>query len=259
VPINFPFAFEVLVAKIFNHLFSPKGLKVEDSAQQNLQEVIDKFFKTPVFGNWGSFTCDNNTSNFPKVTSSSGRNDGHGYTIATDSAKNGVRRRFKKLPPHGLWLLPRPQSSSPDLMHISMSNGEKRILCVAVKNYSPGSHLGTTDIDTEIGKAVRMIPDSTYRAVLVVACTSYSKEISSCFGGCGFFVYPTEGESDLLEVILLNLTSPELRARICGVDKSEGIRGLEILIRKTHGHLGFNDVPVDTDPSLMSDSTDSEL
>ena len=259
MPINFPFAFEVLVAKIFNHLFSPKGLKVEDSAQQNLQEVIDKFFKTPVFGNWGSFTCDNNTSNFPKVTSSSGRNDGHGYTIATDSANNGVRRRFKKLPPHGLWLLPRPQSSSPDLMHISMSNGEKRILCVAVKNYSPGSHLGTTDIDTEIWKAVRMIPDSTYRAVLVVACTSYSEEILSCFEGCGYFVYPTKGESDLLEVILLNLTSPELRARICGVDKSEGIRGLEILIRKTHGHLGFNDVPVDTDPSLMSDSTDSEL
>jgi hypothetical protein len=260
VPINFSFAFELLVAKIFNHVFHPKSSNDVVSSPKKPKEVNDTFFNTPVFGNWDDFVSDINTRIFPKVTSASSRKDGRGYTVSPTHAKEVVGGSYKRLPPNGLWLLPRPQSSSPDLMHISVSKSGsvRRIVCVAVKNYSAGSYLVTNDIHDEIEKSERMIPDETYDSVLFVACTSYHEDIQREFGEKGFHVFPAKANGKLREVILLNLTTPALRAQICGCSKFRGILGFEILINKTQGELGFDNLAVDNDDYSDSGSSVDE-
>ena len=237
VPIDFPFAFELLLAKIFHHFFlSPRRPRDANSA----------FFSSPVFGSWENFSCDLSTKKFPKVTARSSKRDSRGYTISPGSARYVVEKSFNELPSNGLWLLPRAMSSSPDLLHISKSSSGKRILCVAAKNYSAGSSLGTRDVDEEVIKADRMIPDNTESAVLFIACTSYDSNIEINFKGSGFCVYPRKTTCKLTEIILLNLTSPFLRGKFCGQEEAEGIPGFEILIRKAQSEFGLNYVLDDT-------------
>jgi len=183
VPIDFPFGFEILVAKIFNHWFS---------TPRNPRMANDIFFSSPAFGGWPTFACDNKTREFPKVTSRSSGKNLSGPTIALDFAKDGVEESFRQLPPNGLWLLPKSRSSSPDLIHISKSTeGTRRMLCVAVKNYTAVTFLSNDDIEDEIIKAERMIPDETFSSILFIACTSYQKEIQMKLGSNGFLVYPS--------------------------------------------------------------------
>jgi hypothetical protein len=257
VPINFSFAFEILVAKVFNHWFAPRTMddSVKDQTNESIpssknssiqegqvgrsnglkpKEICGLFFNTPIFGNWECFVSENNVKKFPKVTSATEKNETV-WTVSLKKAKDQVKENFDAIETNGLWLLPNPMSSSPDLIHISDSNKGKRILCIAVKNYSAGSFLGESDILKEIIKAERMIPDKTYCSVLVIACTNYTKQIVRGFNGNGFQIFPVSKKErgKLLEVILLNLTTSELRAKFCGEDRPMGIAGLEILVNKT--------------------------
>jgi hypothetical protein len=108
-----------------------------------------------------------------------------------------------------------------------------------VKNYTAVSFLSNDDIEDEIIKAERMIPDETFSSILFIACTSYQKEIQMKLGSNGFLVYPSNKMRKLEEVILLNLTSPAWRSRVCGRENPDGIPGFEILINKTQGDRGF--------------------
>ena len=111
-----------------------------------------------------------------------------------------------------------------------------RIVFISVRNYSADMVLGKSEIDEEILRAERIIPDDTYSAVVIIACTNYEKNIMEQFGGKGFQIYSTDGK--IREVILLNLTSPQLRAKFCGKDSlSDGIPGLEILVEKTQSNF----------------------
>ena len=273
VPINFPFAIELLIAKVVIHWFQTKSMtesaikKTEKNSMnasksnpgksnaslakkneanappKTPKEINDFFFNTRIFGGWESFACDNNIKGFPKVTSSAKTGESE-FTVLPEEAKNKVSEAFLTLPPSGLWLLPRPMSSSPDLIYISQnSNGQKRIVCVAAKNYNFGSTLGENGINSEIEKATRMIPDDTDSSVLVVACTNYTGEVLERFEGKGYHVHPYSADNDdrkIDEVILLNLSSPELRAKLCGKNNAEGLHGFEILVSKTQVHYGFN-------------------
>jgi hypothetical protein len=91
--------------------------------------------------------------------------------------------------------------------------------------------MGKGEIDDEIMKAERLIPGDTFSTVLFIACTNYENNLMEGFGGKGFQVYPTG--TKLCEVILLNLTSPEIRAKFFGIGNPENIVGLETLIKKT--------------------------
>ena len=241
VPIDFPLALELMVAKLFIQLFS-SGKKPSDIEVGGL-----RLFETPVFGNWDNFACDIHTKRFPKVTDSSGRFDGRGYTVRCDRAKDIIAKSFFQLPEKGLWLLPRPLSSSPDLMHISNSTSGKRIVCIAVKNYSEGSSLSLDNINKEIEIAERMIPGDDYCAVLIVACMNYHESILKNFSGNAFQVYSSDAMKKLREIILLNLTSTEWRARFCGYHQAETVAGFEILVSKTRGPDGFKYLGDDLD------------
>ena len=116
---------------------------------------------------------------------------------------------------------------------MSRSRDGKRILCIAVKNYST-SELSKADIEDEIKKAELMIPDGeVYESVLVVACTKYDKGLEKRFNGSGFQVYASEKIQKLNEVIPFNLTSPERRRMFCGIENANEIAGLEHLVKKT--------------------------
>jgi hypothetical protein len=91
--------------------------------------------------------------------------------------------------------------------------------------------MGKGEIDDEIMKAERLIPGDTFSTVLFIACTNYENNLMEGFGGKGFQVYPTG--TKLCEVILLNLTSLEIRAKFFGIGNPENIVGLETLIKKT--------------------------
>ena len=43
-------------------------------------------------------------------------------------------------------------------------------------------------------------------------------------------------------MVLLNLTTPAWRSKVCGRDNPDGIPGFEILINRTQEDLGFYDV-----------------
>ena len=109
-------------------------------------------------------------------------------------------------------------------------------MCVAVKNFFRKSRLSEDGVMDEINKAENMIPMGNYVAVLIVACTQYGETIQKNFYGSGFQVFPGKS-GKLKEVILLNLSSPYLRAKLCGKNNPEEIPGLEILVQKTQVDL----------------------
>jgi hypothetical protein len=151
-----------------------------------------------------------------------------------------VEKAFKDSGLSRFWLLPAQKSESPDPVHVSRTPDGKRILCIAVKNYST-SELSKADIEDEIKKGELMIPDGdVYESVLVVACTQYDKGLEKSFNGAGFQVYASENIKKLNEVILLNLTSPERRRMFCGIENANEIAGLEHLVKKTQGPHGFH-------------------
>jgi hypothetical protein len=101
--------------------------------------------------------------------------------------------------------------------------------------------LSYVDLDNEISKAELVIPDGDeYKAVLVVACTRYEASLEKNFKGAGFVVHKSGRQNKLKEVILLNLTTPELRRNFCHLGNAkEMVGGLELLIEKTQGPYGF--------------------
>ena len=109
-------------------------------------------------------------------------------------------------------------------------------MCVAVKNFFRKSRLSEDGVMDEINKAENMLPMGNYVAVLIVACTQYGQTIQKNFDGSGLQVFPWRS-GKLKEVILLNLSSPYLRAKLCGKNNPEEIPGLEILVQKTQVDL----------------------
>ena len=69
-----------------------------------------------------------------------------------------VEKAFKDSGLSRFWLLPAEKSESPDLVHVSRTPDGKRILCIAVKNYST-SELSKAGIEDDIIKAELMILD----------------------------------------------------------------------------------------------------
>ena len=59
LPIYFSYAFEILIAKVFNNFFEESKAPLEKHKS---------FFGSPFFGNWTDFACDINLQYFPKVT-----------------------------------------------------------------------------------------------------------------------------------------------------------------------------------------------
>ena len=223
LPIDFPFAFKILIAKVFNKFFQ---------VSKAPYEAHNSFFGSSFFGNWTDFACDTHTKNFPKVTEFSCKEDNE-LNVKPEGAKVFVANAFKDVRPKTLWFFSEPKSRSPDLVHLSVTPDVRRVLCIAVKNYST-SELLKGDIEDEIKKAELMIPDGeVYESVLVVACTKYDKRLEKRFNGSGFQVYASEKIQKLNEVVLLNLTSPERRRMFCGIENANEIAGLEHLLKKT--------------------------
>ena len=223
LPIDFSYAFEILIAKVFNKFFQYSRAPIE---------THKSFFGSAFFGNWTDFACDSNLQYFPKVTALAKEGDTT-VNVRPEHANLLVEKAFNDSGLSRLWLLPAQKSGSPDLVHVSRSRDGKRILCIAVKNYST-SELSKGDIEDEIKKAELMIPDGeVYESVLVVACTKYDKGLEKRFNGSGFQVYASEKIQKLNEVIPFNLTSPERRRMFCGIENANELAGLEHLVKKT--------------------------
>lgn len=125
VPIDYPLAFEVLVASVFNDLFAPpkKPEKFDVNSTEVIatpkkpKEVSDFFFDTPIYGDWEDFTCASKMVKLPRVTASP-RIDANGDSVLPDETKCIVRGKLNSLRGKAGWLLPRPKSSSPGVIYI---------------------------------------------------------------------------------------------------------------------------------------------
>jgi hypothetical protein len=142
-------------------------------------------------------------------------------------------------------LKPYPKSSSSDCLLFSRAKDKNDTVRVtvglAVKNYKKAK-FSDENLDDECRVFNQMYIDtdnSGRRNVLFICCTNYNKKISSWFQGKLFCsltetLYPNLKEfANIHEVILLNLTTSENRAKFFNVDSN----GVEYIVEKTEAEL----------------------
>ena len=214
LPTDFHYFFELLITKKFNQVFS---------LRKRLGQIDPYFLGSPVLGNWENLPSSDELKMFPSVTHRCYDKDEVGHlTIEPENAKSII---FLNITPRGAWLLPRRQSKSASLVYLY----EKTILFITVKT-------SNAYLNDEIESAERMVPGCSgeYRAILIVAsCTGFHQEIQGRFDGSGYQVYKAEKNLEKLdEVVLLDLSSPEMRAKFIDTGSLEEIAIIEWIVKQ---------------------------
>jgi len=225
VPVNFSQAMEIVVAKSFMEWFPETDRNATG---------IQAMFGSTKLAQWSGLFCGRSIKTFPKVTSASSGSSETAPTIHPKNVSGTIGAFMEENEGGDCWLIPAQMSSSPDLIHVSVCNSEKRIVLVAVKNYSNSSKLSESGIAEEIKKAVPMVPKGCH-AVLVIAATQYTQDIQKRFeNGNSVFVLDKIPHKGIEEVIVLDLTTKEKRATFFHVTgNKEAANGLEMIVEKT--------------------------
>jgi len=226
VPLNFPL--EIVVGKAFMQQFP------ENQEEQQLNRL---FFGSPEFTQFAhqGFYCSKRLKRFPKVTNRSTCKDydNGSSTISTDYARRAIAKFKATTEGDNCWLIPEPMSHSPDLIHVSRYG----LVMVAVKNYSRNSNLSESAIKDEISKAELMVEPGC-PAFLFIAATQYSAPLQNQFqNGKSFVVLKNVQLDNLIEVILLDLTTPQKREEFfCCRGNATAKKGLEKIVQMTMRH-----------------------
>ena len=228
VPIDFPHAFELLVMRGFTEWF-PETANFDH--KQGIASSFNHFFgDIEWLTDFSDFFCSRNILKFPKVTNQSS-NINDTQTIAPARVSKVIKRMIREGSSQNFWLLPAPMSSSPDLIHVSGIGSDTKMIMIAVKNYANSSRMSDCDIRKEILKAEKIVMKNAH-CILYIASTQYTGQINSRFKN-GSFVFMDDSNKPIRKVIVLDLTTPDNRARFFHVQTTEARRGLETIIGKT--------------------------
>jgi hypothetical protein len=217
IPLSYPDAFELLLMKRFQQMFSSECVA---------RDVIRWFFDTEIFGNT-RLSLAGDYFHAPKITRIGLK---HPTLTSKTADPDAWPDLLKEIDNHeSICLKPASESASPDI--IFASNGwldskavRVRIL-IAAKNYF-STYLTESGIEAEIGKADKMFSSSLGQSsgarnivnVLFICSTLYGKTVLDRFAG-GKQYFFKRGKID--EVIFLDLTTRESREVFFGLSAGD--------------------------------------
>ena len=220
LPLDYPDAFEVLLIKRFQEIFS---------APRRPSDVLPSFFDTPVFGCCENLVIDDGLRPMPQILPE-GRGNSLSSPTAPPRAWPGILREMEKS--KSLCLKPLLHSASPDALFVGTvrkSSEDFRYVCgVASKNYVEGkTSLGMAMIDEECKKFNVIFEGSDEKdpkrlRILFICASAYDVGIRKLFEGKKFHVLKISQKWKYIdEIILLDLTSEQNSADFFGLTKGD--------------------------------------
>ena len=220
LPLDYPDAFEVLLIKRFQEIFS---------APRRPSDVLPSFFETPVFGCCENLVIDDGLRPMPQILPD-GRGDSLSSPTAPPSAWPGILREMEKS--KSLCLKPPLRSASPDALFVGTvqksSEDFRYVFGVAAKNYVEGkTSVGRAMIDEECKKFNVIFEGSVKKdpnrlRILFICASAFDVGIKKLFDGKKFHVLKISPKWKYIdEIILLDLTSEQNRAEFFGLTKGD--------------------------------------
>jgi hypothetical protein len=227
IPLNYPDAFELLLMKRFQQMFSQEC---------NQKEVMEPFFDTEIFGGYSRVELSSDHVSFPKITKRGQKNPSLSSLTADPDAWPMLIKEIDTYP--NICLRPASKSLSPDIIFATnawLNTKKKRLrICIAAKNYR-SSELFESGIDAEIEKANRMFAASgdceqPVLNVLFICSTKYSESVRNRISPAKKYSYTYK---HIDEVIVLDLTTKANRALFFGSNGYDWISStIEAVIEK---------------------------
>jgi hypothetical protein len=209
--LDFPDVFEVMLMKRFQNLFQDPKCP---------HHVLPEFFDTPILGSFENLQISKTARPMPRI-----RHGGSGRCLQdTEACKGDWPFLLKDMDSRGfLCLKPPLRSASSDAIFVGdvMSKGAvyRYAIAIAAKNYGANSYVQIGDISDEIRKFNVMFKYADKRIsrlnILIVCATNYGSKLKARFQGKNFFIL-SEAARNIHEVIVLDLSSPQNRAKFFG-------------------------------------------
>ena len=189
-----------------------------------------EFLATPKFGRCNFRLFSEAARIFPKITSQGQKR--RPATLDDDTAlpEDWPNLMVQMHAYDFMCFRPRSKSSSPDAFAVSEAklNGAvvRLSLMIAAKNFKPTTYFDDKAYQQELHKANRMFEGSSLGSrlnVLVIAATNYREAFQARFEGKKFFAEHIASYSNLHEIILLDLSTPQNRALFFGMDFNDAL------------------------------------
>ena len=234
LPLDYPDAFEVLLIKRFQEMFS---------APRRPSDVLPSFFDSPVFGCCENLVFDDGLRPMPQILPK-GQGGSLRSPTAPPSAWPDILREMEKS--ISLCLKPPLRSASPDALFLGTvrkSSEDFRYVCgVASKNYvEEKTSVGMAMIDEECEKFNVIFDgsdgeDPKRLRVLFICSSGYDAGIKKLFKGKKFHVLKVSQKwKNIDELILLDLTSVQNRAEFFGLTNGDVLsQAIENVIAKVN-------------------------
>ena len=217
VPLDFPEAFEVMLMKRFQQMFS---------TPQSPRKVMPSFFDSPKFGTCEDLVLCYETRSMPQILPS-----GKGKRIEAQTASKAVwPLLLQQMDAYPLLCLkPPPRSASPDAIFVGTvcvgSMQRRYTIGIAAKNYNKLTTADRGDIEDECQKFNDIFEgsnlDKSSRFNILFFCSSqYGTKTKKEFMGKKFFVAESSAWKHIDEVIVLDLSSEEKRGEFFGLKPS---------------------------------------
>jgi hypothetical protein len=211
VSVDYPNVFEWMSLKRFQELFSSPGRP---------RLLLPDFFGTSLFGSYDSVAFSQDVRRFPKITIRGGWE----ASLDAKTAHPDIWGFLLDLiGPDPICLKPQSQSASSDALLIGRATiGQRQFILtvgLASKNYLL-TGFSPQNLDSECLLFNRMFANvdcSERHNILFICCTNYSAALSSMFRGKLFYVHKSSKYAFINEIILLNLSTKENRAKFFGV------------------------------------------
>jgi hypothetical protein len=229
IPLNYPDAFELLLMKRFQEIFSTERIA---------KDALAGFFNTEQFGNT-KLSLPSDFRPGPKITKIGQK---HPTLTSKTADPDAWPRLLAEIDTHdSICLKPASQSVSPNIIFAAKgwldSKSIRVRILIAAKNYQ-STEMTEAGIEAEVLKADQMFRSTSHGQsfdgkalnVLFICSTNYGETVRDRFVGakCQFF---KKGIID--EVVVLDLTTKECRALFFGVSDGEWeSRTIEDIISK---------------------------
>jgi AraC-like DNA-binding protein len=224
IPLNYPDAFELLLMKRFQQMFSQEC---------EPKDVMEPFFDTAKFGGCSRVALSSDHVFIPKRDQ---KNPSLSSLTADPDAWPTLLSEIDSYP--SICLKPASESSSPDIIFATYAwLNDKKIrlrICIAAKNYK-STELAEDGINAEIEKANRMFAasdesDQSVLNVLFICSTNYASSVQSRISGAKFYSFKYKC---IHEVIVLDLTTSANRALFFGSNTQDWMSStIEAVIEK---------------------------
>jgi hypothetical protein len=234
LPLDYPHAFEVLLIKRFQEMFSAPGRP---------SDVLASFLDTPVFGCCENLVFDDVLRPMPQILLK-GQGGSLRSPIAPQSAWPGILREMETS--KSFCLKPPLRSASPDALFLGTvrkSSEDFRYVCgIASKNYvEEKTSVGMAMINKECEKFNVIFDGSDGKdpkrlRVLFICASGYDVGIKKLFEGKKFHVLKVSQQwKNIDELILLDLTTVQNRAEFFGLTNGDMLsQAIENVIAKVN-------------------------